>query len=59
MEKVRTELEPHERMDPGIRPFEQMFLCKIVGVVLRPRSSRGLEDRHICSEVYQCGWRFR
>ena len=46
--EVRTQLDPDETMAEEIRPFEKMFLCGVVGVLLR---KRGPNDPHICFEI--------
>ena len=55
--KVRTCLSEDESMSDSIRPFTHMFLCDVVGVVLRPRGSG---DRHSGWPVgRQCGWKYK
>ena len=45
---MRTELNTHEQLDDGIKPFNQMFIADLLGVVLR---KIGIDDQHICFEI--------
>jgi hypothetical protein len=45
---IRTQLGEDESIDEDIKPYKQMFLGEISGVLLRPR---GHGDPHICFEI--------
>jgi len=45
---IRTKLNSDETLSPEIKPFEQMFLGHVAGVVLRPRRSN---DNHVSFEI--------
>lgn len=50
---IRTKLDSEESMSPDIKPFNQMFLGHVAGVVLRPRGYRGesVVDKHVIFEI--------
>lgn len=45
---IRTKLDPDESMSEEIKPFKQIFLGYVAGVVLRPRRSN---DNHVSFEI--------
>jgi len=46
--KVRRKLSKEEYLDVEIKPYREMFLSGVFGILLR---NRGKDDKHVCFEI--------